>query len=66
MKGFLFNENLPKRVQFSPSLPVIPVAQIGVSPTDTAVWEFARQHELVIVSKDADFSERIIMRQPPP
>lgn len=28
--------------------------------------EFARQRDLVIVSKDADFSERIIMRQPPP
>ena len=66
MKGFLFDENLPKQVQFSPSLPVIPAAQIGASPTDTEVWEFARQRELVIVSKDADFSERIITRQPPP
>jgi predicted nuclease of predicted toxin-antitoxin system len=66
MKGLLFDENLPKRVEFSPSLPVIPVSEIGSSPTDTEVWEFSRQRELVIVSKDADFSERIIMRQPPP
>ena len=66
MKGFLFDENLPRQVQFSPSLPVVPAAQIGASPTDTMVWEFARQRELVIVSKDADFSERIITRQPPP
>jgi predicted nuclease of predicted toxin-antitoxin system len=66
MKGFLFDENLPQRFQFSPGLRVIPVSQIGPSPTDTEVWEFARQRRLVIVSKDADFSERIIMRQPPP
>ena len=36
------------------------------APTDTQVWEFARRRELVIVSKDADFSERIILRTPPP
>ncbi|HSH95665.1 MAG TPA: DUF5615 family PIN-like protein, partial [Roseimicrobium sp.] len=39
---------------------------IGSSPTDTEVWEFARQRELVIVTKDADFSGRIILQQPPP
>jgi len=30
------------------------------------VWEFARKRELVIVSKDADFSDRIIIQRPPP
>ncbi|MCI0748053.1 MAG: DUF5615 family PIN-like protein [Verrucomicrobia subdivision 3 bacterium] len=66
MKGFLLDENLPKRVQFTPSLPVLFVSQVGSSPTDTQVWEFARQRELVIVSKDADFAERLITHQPPP
>ena len=66
MRGFLFDENLPKRVQFSPSQPVISVSVIGPSPTDTQVWEFARRGELTIVSKDADFSERIITAHPPP
>jgi predicted nuclease of predicted toxin-antitoxin system len=66
MKGFLFDENVPSRIQFAPSLPVIARAALGASPTDTQVWEFARQHELVIVSKDADFSERIILHNPPP
>jgi predicted nuclease of predicted toxin-antitoxin system len=35
-------------------------------PTDTAVWDYARRNELVIVSKDADFSDRIITQSPPP
>src|SRR5262245_52745750 len=66
MKGFLFDENLPARLTFTPGLPVIPVTIIGSSPTDTQVWEYARQWELVIVSKDADFSNRMILNTPPP
>ena len=30
------------------------------------LWYYARRHEMVIVSKDADFSDRIIMQTPPP
>jgi len=37
-----------------------------LSPTDSEVWEFARKRELVIVSKDADFYDRIIVERPPP
>jgi predicted nuclease of predicted toxin-antitoxin system len=66
MKGFLFDENLPSHLQFSPKLSVIPVLSLGTSRTDTQVWEFARERELVIVSKDADFSDRIIIASPPP
>jgi predicted nuclease of predicted toxin-antitoxin system len=66
MKGFLFDENLPSRLKFSPSLPVIAATSVGPSPTDSALWEFARTGELVIVTKDADFSDRIIIAQPPP
>jgi len=66
MKGFLFDENLPQRIQFSPRLPVISISRVGKSPTDSEVWEFARKGELVIVSKDADFSDRIIIQPPPP
>lgn len=66
MKGFFFDENLPSRLTFKPSLPLVPGTDLGSSPTDTQVWEFARQRELAIVSKDADFSERIILHRPPP
>jgi predicted nuclease of predicted toxin-antitoxin system len=66
MNVFLFDENLPSRLRFKPSLPVVKGTELGASPTDTQVWEFARQRQLVIVSKDADFSERIILATPPP
>jgi len=66
MKGFFFDENLPSKIQFTPSLPLISRSALPGSATDTQVWNFARQRELVIVSKDADFSERIILHTPPP
>ena len=66
MKGFLFDENLPSRLLFSPKLPIIPTSKIGRQPTDSQIWEYARKRDLVIVSKDADFSDRIITQSPPP
>ena len=66
MKGFLFDENLPRRIRFAPSLPIIHVEAIGVSPQDGAVWEYAKTGFLAIVSKDTDFSDRILVSQPPP
>ena len=66
MKGYFFDENLPSRLRFTPGLPVFTVSDLGPSPTDTQVWEFARQRELIILSKVADFSDRIIVQSPPP
>ena len=66
MKGFLFDENLPSRLRFSPKRPILPVSKAGRNPSDTQIWEFARTHDLVIVSKAADFSDRIITHTPPP
>ena len=57
---------MPARLTFTPSLPVTPSTIIGASPTDTQVWNYAREHELVIVTKDADFAGRIILSPPPP
>ena len=66
MKGFLLDENLPSRLQCSPSLPVIAFSQVSRHPSDSDLWHYALRHELVIVSKDADFSDRIILQSPPP
>ena len=66
MKGFLFDENLPRRIRFAPSLPIIHVETLGVSPQDGAVWNYAKTESLAVVSKDTDFSDRILVSQPPP
>jgi predicted nuclease of predicted toxin-antitoxin system len=66
MNGFLLDENLPIHVEFSANLPVEHVTDLGASPTDSEIWGYAKQKELVIVTKDADFSDRIIVSSPPP
>jgi predicted nuclease of predicted toxin-antitoxin system len=66
MKGDLFDGNVPSRLQFSPKLPIITLSAIGRNPSDSQIWDFARKHNLVIVSKDTDFSDRNITSSPPP
>lgn len=66
MNGFLLDENLPINVEFSPILPVEHVTTLKSSPTGTKIWEYAKKKDLVIVTKDADFSDRIIVSNPPP
>lgn len=66
MTGYLLDENLPRRLTFVPSLPVAHAADLSASVTDTRLWEHARAHRLAIVSKDADFSDRIMLSAPPP
>jgi predicted nuclease of predicted toxin-antitoxin system len=55
VKGYLLDENLPVGLTFQPSLPVHHARQFGANPTDSELWETARRHQLVIVTKDTDF-----------
>lgn len=34
--------------------------------SDSEVWQLARENGMTIISKDADFSNRIIVSEPPP
>jgi predicted nuclease of predicted toxin-antitoxin system len=36
------------------------------SSTDTAIWNYAKQHGFAIVSKDSDFAERSVLERDPP
>ena len=66
MKGIILDENLPRNVTFSPSIPLTHVSDLGPSISDSALWRHAREQELVIVSKDADFTHRMMLAPPPP
>jgi predicted nuclease of predicted toxin-antitoxin system len=67
VKGFLIDENLPARFTFAPSLPVISTSRaLHRSAEDSDLWEFAREQELAIVTKDADFSDRVLAKRRTP
>jgi len=66
MNGFLFDENLPLIPSLKVSLPIVHARDVGSRPTDSELWNYARRHNLAIVSKDSDFSQRMILSEPPP
>ncbi len=66
LNGFLFDENVPHKLTFAPSRAVIPWSTLGARPSDTTIWNHARANSLVVVTKDADFSDRIMLSSPPP
>lgn len=42
------------------------VYSFGIESSDTAVWEFAKQGNSTIVSKDSDFHQRALVLGAPP
>ena len=61
MRGFLFDENLPSVPTLPTRLPVTHALELGSRPTDSQLWSHAQQNDLAIVTKDADFSQRIVL-----
>ena len=70
MKPLLFDENLSPRlpeqlVNIFPN--ALHVSTVGLDKAlDRAVWDYARQNDLIIVTKDADFSEMSLLFSFPP
>lgn len=70
MKALLFDENLSQKlvdrlIDLYPSSTHVSFVGLG-SELDKAVWDYARQNDLIIVTKDADFSEMSILMGFPP
>ena len=42
------------------------VYSFGIDLSDTAVWDYARAGDFMIVSKDSDFQQRALVLGPPP
>lgn len=66
----LFDENLSHRLvdllaaEFPHSSHPKRIGMRGAS--DLALWEYARQHDFIIVSKDNDFRQRVFLLGSPP
>jgi predicted nuclease of predicted toxin-antitoxin system len=64
--GFLFDENLPYVPYLQTRWPVTHALDLGLRLSDSQLWAHAREHNWAIVTKDADFSQRIVLNTPPP
>ena len=66
MKKYLVDANLPSKITVWQTDEFEFVNQINDEWTDGEIWDYAKQNNLTIISKDSDFSHRIIVSNPPP
>lgn len=66
MNKYLIDVNLPRYFSLWASDEYEHVVNINDEMTDSEIWEYARLHDMTIVTKDADFSDRILLSGPPP
>lgn len=66
MARFLIDANLPYRWDVWAGNRFQHVFDLGDNLPDRTIWEYARTNDLVIVTKDCDFSDWIMLADPPP
>jgi predicted nuclease of predicted toxin-antitoxin system len=63
---YLVDANLPTNCPLWQNEEFIHVIKLDPNWSDSQIWEYALKHSLTIVTKDADFSNRILFSTPPP
>ncbi|GFO71820.1 hypothetical protein BJAS_P1571 [Bathymodiolus japonicus methanotrophic gill symbiont] len=66
MKKYLIDVNLPSRFSLWAGDEYEHVVHINDELKDSEIWAYAKEHDLTIVTKDTDFSDLILMNNPPP
>ena len=66
MPGYLIDVNLPRYFSLWSGNEYEHVVNIDDELTDREIWRYAKEHDVTIVSKDADFSDIILLHDPPP
>lgn len=66
MARFLIDANLPYRLSLWQGQDYLHVFDLSDIWPDSEIWRYAREQELTIVTKDADFSALAILNEPPP
>ncbi len=66
MPKYLIDVNLPSRFALWASDEYQHVINISDTLKDSEIWEIAKKENQTIVTKDADFSELVLLNDPPP
>ena len=66
MKKYLIDVNLPRYFSLWSSDEYEHVVNINDELKDSEIWLYAKQQQLTIVTKDSDFSELVLLNEPPP
>ena len=63
---YLIDANLPRYFSLWASEAYKHVVDINDRLKDSEIWDYARELGLTIVTKDTDFSDMMLMNEPPP
>lgn len=66
MLRYLIDANLPYYFSLWQGEEYKHMRDLGDDWVDRKIWDYAKEMKLTIVSKDADFSDRILLANPPP
>jgi predicted nuclease of predicted toxin-antitoxin system len=66
MLEFLIDVNLPFHLSIWISSQFIHQKSINDEWTDSQIWQYAKDNNLTIITKDIDFSNKILFNTPPP
>lgn len=66
MPKYLIDVNLPSRLSIFNTDDFEYVINLNDRWADSEVWEYARLNNLTIITKDVDFSLKILTNNPPP
>ena len=64
--GFLIDVNLPYKFKIWHDERFQHVKELDDEWSDSQIWQHAKERSLTIITKDVDFSNRIITSDPPP
>jgi predicted nuclease of predicted toxin-antitoxin system len=66
MPQFLIDANLPYYFSQWNNTDYIHQKDIDDEWEDEQIWLYAKENNLIIITKDSDFSNRILLKEPPP
>lgn len=66
MPIYLIDENMPYYFRLWNTSEYIHQLDLEPKAKDKSIWAYAKENKLTIVTKDADFSERMKLSEPPP
>jgi predicted nuclease of predicted toxin-antitoxin system len=66
MGKYLIDVNLPSRFSVWSGKDYQYVVNINDEWKDSEIWEYAKSNSMTIVTKDTDFSDMIMLNDPPP
>lgn len=66
MQKFLIDVNLPRKFRVWHAENFVHQSDLDPFASDADIWEYAKDHGLTIVTKDSDFSGRVLLQGAPP